>query len=437
MKSVRTVDYTKDIELALDRAKWLDMGVAFATASGFDFGSIQQKLKQMVQTGRNVRIIVDLRLGNTDPEFLETITQWGQKKRNLKCRAYLSGGEGVFHPKLFLFGLDNDKALVISGSANFTGPAFSRNIEHGIIMEGTLIEPPIAEAKRQFDNWWNSQEAKPIDAEVIAHYRNFWRQRRGLESKAQRRTGALWQNVRNCLEATATPGFEWPSADAAFLLGVLTARGSIDRRRRKMGIAFRYGGQNYQHNDKRGYIGKGTVSYKASRVVPLVPQFVKSRIARVISPGTIGLRQIGKWTFNLEINCKRNPKLLSELRRFFNSASNYKEFPIPHQMSTASRSVREEFARGYALACGLVSSGTYDPTGKHQVWFRPATENPTQFDRMAEFLQSLGLVTYTHRRATRDVEIKVMCEAWLDIGFGIEWLDHLVQEGARLNEEPT
>lgn len=84
-----------------------------------------------------------------------------------------------------------------------------------------------------------------------------------------------------------------------------------------------------------------------------------------------------------------------------------------------------------------MSEGTYDPTHKEQVWLRPATKNTVQFTQLVDLLASrMGIPVYTHQRTDRDVAVKVRCEAWVDIGFGVDWLDALVEEGARLNREP-
>lgn len=426
MSEVRAANYREDIETSLQATEALDIGVAFATVSGLRFGHIERHMESLILRGARVRILVDLRLGNTDPEFLEEIVQWRNQHSNLECRAYLGEGDAIFHAKLYLFHLQDGTELLISGSANWTGAAYSANIEHGIAVKGSPDEPIIASARASFDQWWRSRDAKPIDAEVVRLYRNYWRRRRGLEAKTRQRTSAGWRQVRNRLEAAAEPlGFQWPSGDAAFLLGLLAARGAIDTNTRRLSMTFRYGARNYQ---------KGTVNFERSQVAQLVPQFVANRLANVVAPESLAVERIGQWTYALRINCEPYPHLLNELRQFFGAATDYRHFAIPQQVFNISRDNQEEFLRGYGLACGLVSSGTYDPTMHHQVWLRPATENVAQFDQLVDLLQrSLGVAVYRHRRASRDVAVKIRCEAWLDIGFGIDWLDTIVEEGARLN----
>src|SRR5262249_6613815 len=103
------------------------------------------------------------------------------------------------------------------------------------------------------------------------------------------------------------------------------------------------------------------------------------------------------------------------------------------QVMRGSRAIKHSFLRGLGLACGLASAGTNLYGGKEQVWLRPATVNKPLFYQLADLVDSLGCPVYWNNRNSRDVAIKINCEDWLAMGFGVAWLDAIVAEGARLN----
>ena len=437
MPSIRTADYSQEVALALSHATSLDAGVAFASLAGLDFRRIGSELEKMLQNGGQARILVDLSLGSTHPDFLERVLSWQDDGLKVSSRHY-EASHGIFHPKTYLFRLQDGSVRVVTGSANWTREAFSTNVEHGVVLEGAPSDATIADVQQFFEELWGSDNAKVIDSSVLSAYRPYWRKWRGLERKSKRRTTGTWGRLRNQLEAESHPtGFRWPSREAAFLIGVVTARGSIDRNLKKVSIRVRYGGQAYRHNGQQGYVGKGSVSFDAESVAPLVPQAIVERVSGLTLPSVPSIQSSGSSTYTIDVGLSDNPWLQEALSEFFGRYLDYRQFRVPRQiLSQSDRDLQEEFIRGYALACALASSGTYGPGAAplQQVWLRPATENHVQYNQIAELLEkSFGIVTYKHRRSQRDVAIKVRCEDWLDIGFGVDWLDAIVEEGARMN----
>lgn len=433
--SIRTANYRQEVSDALEFSGSIDVAVAFVSNEGLNFANIRVKLENLLRNNGNARILVDLRLGNTHPDFLAQLLDWQAERLDVQCRHYESAN-GVFHPKLYIFHLKDNSKLAITGSANWTGEAYSSNVEHGVVLEGSVIDPILSEIQTVFEQLWSSQNAKDITFDVLQTYRPYWRKWRGLDRRSKRRSSVSWGRVHGQLEAERPrPGFQWPSRDTSFFLGAMSARGSIDEQRNITSIRLRYGGNAYSHNGVKGYIGKGNVTFDATSVVHLVPQAIAERIRIVVYPSVPVVRQLGKWTYEVEVDYTDNAQLLDNLKLFFGDDHDYQTFRVPRQvMSSDDRDLQEDFIRGYGLVCGLVSSGTYSPTGEHQVIFRPATPNTRQFEQIVNVLEgSFSIVTYKHRRPTRDVGIKVRCEDWLDIGFGVDWLDSIVEEGARLN----
>ena len=394
-------------------------------------------MSTLLENGGTARILVDLQLAFTNPTFLEEILRWKEAGLGVDIRHFNVVDQGLFHPKVYLFHYGTDKTKAIVGSANWTREAFSKNIEYGVVVEGDYREYEISSIQGFFESAWNASESKPVDENVLDVYRPYWRRRQGFERKARRRSGSMWQRILDAMSDIDIDDFQfWPNEDSAFLLGLITARGTINWDVGLISIEHRTGGSAYSHNGQRGYIGKGNIQYRASDVVQYIPEHIRQRLTRLISTDTIHINSRNSRVTDIDIYLGDSElEFISTLRNFLGDRINYKEFRIPREIFDASRELQEEFLRGYGSICGLVSSGTYSPTRIHQVWLRPATENIQQFNQLVRLIEnSIGYTTYKNRRSERDVAVKIRCEDWMDIGFGVEWMDSLVEEGARLND---
>jgi hypothetical protein len=225
----------------------------------------------------------------------------------------------------------------------------------------------------------------------------------------------------------------WPHLDSAFFLGALCARGRIAIDDDRVIIGFRYGGRAYSHGGRTGYIGKGRVSFKASEVVPKVPASVARRIARVLAPVVPKVVQSGPMHFEVTLDTLKRPGLVSDILKMIGPGSDYTSFTVPQSVIKGSKEVRESFLQGFAQVCGLASAGTNLYGGKEQVWLRPDTANKPLFHQLMQLLKGFGMAVYWNDRDERDIAIKINCQDWQKITFGIDWLDAIVKEGARLN----
>ena len=69
------------------------------------------------------------------------------------------------------------------------------------------------------------------------------------------------------------------------------------------------------------------------------------------------------------------------------------------------------------------------------VWLRPKQSNEEMYDELDEVItRRLHLTVYHHRRTDRDPHLKLLCEDFAEVGFGIDWWDQLVHRGAEYNE---
>jgi transcription elongation GreA/GreB family factor len=114
----------------------------------------------------------------------------------------------------------------------------------------------------------------------------------------------------------------------------------------------------------------------------------------------------------------------------------YVTFTAPDDIVTGHNDeLRVPFLRGFAQVCGLASSGTNLWGGYEQIWLRPDTDNKPLFYQLIEMLEDMGIEVYSNDRDERDISIKINCEDWESIGFGIAWIDKIVREGAKLNRQ--
>jgi hypothetical protein len=243
------------------------------------------------------------------------------------------------------------------------------------------------------------------------------------------------QRERKTPQSTDKVVLDWPSTDTAFFLGTLCARGSLSPEDDIITIGFRYGGRAYSHRGRTGYIGKGKVSFKAAEVVPQVPRAVAKRLRRLLQPLPVTVEERGPANYEITVDCYSRQGFVGSVSQFLGPGSSYSSFNVPGTLRTDTDDVKKSFLRGFGQVCGLASAGTNLFGGTEQVWLRPATENKPLFHQLMDLLKQMGLIVYWNDRDERDISIKVNCEDWQRIGFGIGWLDKIVAEGARLNSE--
>jgi Transcription elongation factor, GreA/GreB, C-term len=225
----------------------------------------------------------------------------------------------------------------------------------------------------------------------------------------------------------------WPDAATAILLGALCARGRLETQQPQAVVTFRYGGKAYSHKGRRGYIGKGSVSFRAVDVVPLVPKTLGRVISPAIGKGSTAVTVSSSAAYELLLDFAPEPARIDEIRRILGPGIDYQTFVIPLLVFEAADPIKRAFLRGFGLASGLVSSGTNLYGNQEQVWLRPDTSNKVLFHQVIALLRELGIDVYWNDRDQRDISVKINCEDWATIGFGVDWLDAIVAEGARLN----
>jgi HKD family nuclease len=152
-----------------------DWAVAWAT-DGHEPFNFLKKHRAKVR-----RIVIGTHFHQTAPAFIDAFADVPQ----VRYRIDQEGLNGVFHPKLYLFSNDKTDWEAIVGSANFTAGAFTRNVEHAILIGSAdqADEVSYAELISEIDQLW--QKGRHFTRDELAAYRLRWaKSRRFLERAA-------------------------------------------------------------------------------------------------------------------------------------------------------------------------------------------------------------------------------------------------------------
>jgi HKD family nuclease len=426
---VEQVDYSTDISAIVVGGDSLSFAVAYVTKSGLDL--IRAPLQMRLETGTEVRILIDLSVGNTDPTALWDLLALRGRYASLLLRAYLPQGDSVLHSKLYIQNGSHGVAFV-TGSANLSGPALQTSKEHGLRVTGQATDKPIADATAFFEALWNSPQAKPIDNETARLYETYAGRKRSAEQRADRKSRAAWRRLVAQLSHAVVTGLVWPSVDAAYFLGAITARGRLFPDDKKVEINLGFSPSAY----KNGQITVRGVSHKAVDVLPTIPATLSAKIKALLPAAVVNVTG-----FNIYIDLSGDQPAFDKLIEVFGPYLNCGEFRLPRQLATSDEAVVTEFVRGFAVACALLTDHTSMPgdrytglPGQMVVWLRPKQSNSALFNELYQLIQRrLGITVYRHVRQDRDPHLKILCEDFRDIGFGIDWWDELVEEGASYN----
>jgi len=426
---VEQVDYSSDISAIVAGGDSLSFAVAYVTKSGLDL--IKAPLEMRLKNGTQVRILIDLRVGNTDPSALWDLLALQGRYASLLLRAYLPQGESILHSKLYIQSGSQHVAFV-TGSANLSGPALQSSKEHGLKVTGQATDKPVADATAFFDALWNSPQAKPIDNETARLYETYAGRKRSAEQRADRKSRAAWRRLVAQLTNAIDKGLVWPSVDSAYFLGAITARGRLSPDDKKVEIKLGYNPSAY----KNGEITVRDVSHRAINVLPTIPAVLSAKIKALLPTAVVNVTG-----FNIDVDLSGDQAAFDKLIEVFEPYLDCNEFRLPRQLATSDEAVVTEFVRGFAVASGLLTDHTSMPgdrdtglPGQMVVWLRPKQSNSALFNELYHLIQRrLGITVYRHQRQDRDPHLKIRCEDFQEIGFGIDWWDELVEAGADYN----
>ena len=427
---VELAAFEADVPAILHGNGDVDIAVAFVTEPGLDL--VRSALHEKLLSGGRVRFLLDLRQGATDPSALWDLVALNEEfPDSLLVKAY-APDKGILHSKVYIAGNDSD-AVLITGSANLSRPALQDNVEHGVRLTGAVSDPPIGESLAEFEQLWNSEHSYRIDDEAARLYEIYAGLRRAAFARGVRRSRGSWENLKTHLAETPDTTFDWPSVRTAFIIGAITARGELHSGSQRVSIRLGFRASPY----KGGRITVLNESFDATEVLPTIP--------REIADNATGVFPNSKVTTNgmrVDLDFRDDADTFEAIASLFQPRTNCNNFHLPSELSNAEYSVVAEFIRGFAVACALLTEATSMPAnsstglpGQMTVWLRPKQSNLRLFDQLVTIInRRLHLTCYQHRRADRDPHVKLLCEEFREIGFGIDWWDRLLVAGAEYNE---
>ena len=428
---LNTANFFEDITRVFESDGDLDLAVAFVSNAGLAL--VHLPLEQKLASGRRVRLLLDLQEGATDPTALWSLVALAQTySSSLFLKAYVPN-EGILHSKVYINEAGND-VILITGSANLSEAALTENVEHGLVVAGTTSDQLIAEARVEFERLWNSEYAFNVDEEAARLYETYAGLRWASLTRGQRRARGSWRDLVKHLAEGPPAAFEWPSARAAFIVGAITARGFLDHEAGGISIPLLFRPNSY----KGGRITVREVSFDPIAVLPTIPQMVASQ-ARLAFPRA----EVTVNKMKVTINLQDDADTFGVVTGLFAPETDCNSFRLPRQLANAGDSVVSEFVRGFAVASALLTDATSMPgnsltglPGQMTVWLRPKQGNQVLFTQLYEILtRRLHIIAYQHRRSDRDPHLKLLCEQFREIGFGIDWWDQLLQAGAEYNHD--
>ena len=427
---VNTANFAADVPGIFEVAGDVDVAVAFVSEPGLSL--VRTALQLKLESGSRVRLMLDLQEGATDPTALwGMVTLNSEFPTNFLLKAYVPE-KGILHSKVYIS--DNgDDATLITGSANLSGAALQENVEHGLRLVGATEEQTIKEALAEFDQLWNSQHAFPIDEEAARLYEIYSGLRRTSLARGQRRARGSWQTLTTHLAEVPAAVFDWPSTRTAFIIGAITARGYLDAGSRKVSIPLLFRSNAY----KDGRITVRDSFFEASQVLSSIPQTIANNASRVFPNCAVTIDKM-----RVEIDFQNDLETFQAIAALLAPRTNCNTFYLPTELSVAADSVVAEFIRGFAVASALLTDSTSMPgnaltglPGQMVVWLRPKQGNPRLYDQLSDIItRRLHITVYHHRRIDRDPHLKLLCEEFEEVGFGIDWWDHLLRAGAEYNQ---
>ena len=424
-----TAHFFEDIPDIFGMDGGLDLSVAFVTDPGLSL--VRPSLEEKLESGQRIRLLLDLQEGATDPTALwELIALAHTYPSSLFLKAYVPN-RGILHSKVYINESGSDVTL-ITGSANLSAAALAENVEHGLRLTGTTSDRVIAEAREEFEQLWNSQYAFRIDDEAARLYETYCGLRRASLTRAQRRARGSWRNLIRHLAEIPRTAFEWPSVNAAFIIGCITARGYICPDSGTISIPLLFKSNPY----KDGRITVRDVSFDASEVLPTIPQAISGHAVQAFPNVNVTTERM-----RLTIDFQNDLNTFGVIIGLFAPRIDCNSFQLPRELAGSEDSVVAEFVRGFAVSSALLTDSTSMPgsaltglPGQMVVWLRPKQHNPRLYDQLSAIIsRRLHITVYHHRRMNRDPHLKLLCEEFAEIGFGIDWWDQLLQAGADYN----
>lgn len=154
---VRHLINHQDVIVAeIEKATQLLFVVAYVRENGVDV--ILDKIKN-----KTVQLLCSFDMGITQLSGIKKLLENG-----VEVKVYKSS-EGTFHPKVWLFGREDNRWKMLIGSANLTRAALTDNVEASVLVE----DPAVTSNALLFFNYlWNAEQSSPVGLDEIDALQN-------------------------------------------------------------------------------------------------------------------------------------------------------------------------------------------------------------------------------------------------------------------------
>lgn len=161
----------------INAATEIYMVVAFAQVSGVQ--ELTASLKQAVNRGAQVRILIGDYLYLTNPDALEML----MNIQGVELRLYRSKGQS-FHPKAYLF-RTQDGGTFFVGSSNLSHSALNRGVEWNVEIPASISEDVFEQSVDAFHELFYSDYAQIMNAVSLQPYREEYMARQDRMKEAE------------------------------------------------------------------------------------------------------------------------------------------------------------------------------------------------------------------------------------------------------------
>ncbi|MEM2868237.1 MAG: hypothetical protein QXR84_07125 [Candidatus Bathyarchaeia archaeon] len=232
--------------------------------------------------------------------------------------------------------------------------------------------------------------------------------------------------------------------DLAYLLGAIVARGEILRDKWVTTVVISYPFRNLEVEGlTRSYVAPDQLSLGLDKIVN-----------RVMSLGFNVRKEKLEKECQLIIEVKTGSLQMRVLESHLGNAASYREFHVPKTIFESSESIQREFMRGYTDVAGHVRKSNYYIDGRHRVYIDVLNENwhlPVELCRLLQDYLKVPVQTIDwghpnirdpdlreyssgRKRAwAREHQIKVFADAFIKIGFYVQYKDEMLNELAEYN----
>lgn len=233
--------------------------------------------------------------------------------------------------------------------------------------------------------------------------------------------------------------------DFAYFLGLIVARGETeeDGRNRRIMIDFPLG--SLQAEGVK-------VSYNKAKELRLAVGEIRDRLYELLGQNVqmkISNRQV-----QLKVHFETNNLIWRNLRQYLKGKKSFREFEIPGQIYDADVSIQKEFVRGFCDIAATVRKSNADQGGRHRVYIDVLNSNWHLPIQLCALLQKhldvpVSNILWGHPNTrepnrpvpggtwAREHQIRVYADAFLPIGFYVEYKNAILKELAQINKKES